>query len=62
MEQLDFETNWQPEEEKRDCPVCGDSGPCYACDRGRAVTEEFKQQAKKAKGSKPKRPYYKKVA
>jgi hypothetical protein len=49
-------------EDERDCPVCGGSGPCYACDRGRAVAEEFKQQAKKAKESKPKKRGYKKVA
>jgi len=39
------------EDEERDCPVCAGSGPCYRCERGRAVAQEFKlRQSQVARG------------
>jgi len=35
------------EDGERDCPVCGGSGVCYACERGRAVAKEFEEANKK---------------
>lgn len=56
MEQMNLE-DWSPVEEQikpvveyeRDCPSCGGSGPCFACERGRELVAQFKarQQAKK---------------
>jgi len=41
-------------EYERDCPVCGGSGSCYACDRGRefAASEAVKFKGKKKKARK----------
>ena len=40
------------EDRERDCPICGGSGPCRACERGRAVTKEFLDRQKEIMASK----------
>lgn len=33
-------------DDERDCPVCGGSGPCSACERGRQQMAEWQKQKK----------------
>ncbi len=40
-EQLEAQASaFQAVEQEKDCGVCGGSGPCSACDRGRALAKE----------------------
>jgi len=39
------------EREEPDCPVCGGSGPCGSCERGRNQTEKWKAKMKGKKKS-----------
>ena len=47
---------------ERDCPVCGGSGPCYACDRGIELAEEFKKRQKRVEREKKQRKSRKKAS
>ena len=44
----------ESEEKERDCPVCGGSGVCSSCDRGRAKAKEFEEANKREKERKKK--------
>lgn len=35
-----------PDDDERDCPSCGGSGPCSACERGRQQMAEWQKQKK----------------
>ncbi|MFA5000875.1 MAG: hypothetical protein WC531_01455 [Candidatus Paceibacterota bacterium] len=69
MEQMEF-SELVPEEERgdstqaesaldlvkeRDCPVCGGSGVCSSCERGRAQAKEFEEANKREREGRKKK-------